>query len=71
MCFAGPQVLMNIKLCILDVFVGFMAGRSQRSSRYSCTKNYSENYKPDAEEKAALIKQKFSRIRDIIDSESD
>jgi len=71
MCFAGPQVLFNIKLCIIDLFVGFMAGRPQRTSRYSCTKNYSENYQQDAEEKTALIKQKFSRIRDIIDSESD
>lgn len=46
-------------------------GRAQRSSRYSSAKNYSENYQHDAEEKSALIKQKFSRIRDIIDSDSD
>jgi hypothetical protein len=71
MCFSGPQVLVNIKLCIIEVFVGFMAGRPQRSSRYSGAKKYSDNYQQDAEEKAALIKQKFSRIRDIIDSESD
>ena len=71
MCFAGPQVLLNIKLCIIAVFIGFLAGRPQRSGRYSCAKNHSENYQQDAEEKAALIKQKFSRIRDIIDSESD
>jgi len=71
MCFAGPLVLLNIKLRIIDVFIGFMAGRPQRSSRYSGAKNYSEGYQQDAEEKAALIKQKFSRIRDLIDSESD
>jgi hypothetical protein len=71
MCFAGPQVLLNIKLYIIDVPLVFLAGRPQRSGRYSCAKNYSENYQQDAEEKAALIKQKFSRIRDIIDSESD
>lgn len=56
---------------IIDVFVTFMAGRHHRSRRCSYTENYNEGYKHDAEEKAALIKQKFSRIRDIIDSDSD
>lgn len=49
----------------------FVTGRPHRSSRCSYTKNYNEDLKHDAEEKTALIKERFSRIRDIIDSDSD
>lgn len=71
-CFicAVPQVQLTV-LYIIEVFAIFVAGRPKRSSRSLYAENCSESYKHDAEEKAASIKQKFSRIRDIIDSDSD
>jgi hypothetical protein len=56
---------------VTDVLIVFMTGRPHRSSRHSYAESYNEGHRHDSEEKATLIKQKFSRIRDIIDSDSD